>query len=312
LVKQDPAADERIWNIAVKGTGALSKERVIADFRLKKDQLTFQWQPASGGLVPALIFCLLQIDAAGEQEVCLLGHALRATPLPMKLADRWTVEAELPSASLGSVRLQVEPLAIDFPNVNNSGNSTLSLGQSTSFVVSATSSGSLTVDLELEVKLEQKDGKLQLSIVPYSTPPNVAKLDRAPVRSIVSPAQIKRRKGELTRAAAVAESQLKTTKMQLEKLESDEQTLSNAVPINVQQRNAIMLQLQQVRQQVALLETKTAEAEMHQENLQTAAAWYEDMSGLLEQLQNQAKLGLRLFRTVGNERVVIAEPAANP
>jgi hypothetical protein len=61
------------------------------------------------------------------------------------------------------------------------------------------------------------------------------------------------------------------TKTQIERLERDEQTLTTAIPMNVTQRNQIMLQLQQVRQQIALLETKLEETEQQHETLSTAA-----------------------------------------
>ncbi len=313
LVRQDPAPDERVWNVMLKSTGALSKEKAIADFRLKGDQLSFQWQKLSGGsLLPAIMFCLLRIDAAGEQELCQLCKPLTSTPLPLKLADRWTIEAQIPGNALGTLPVRAEPLAIDFPNVNIPGASTLAAGETTTFKISGQASGSLAVDLELELKLEQKDGKLQLIIVPYSEPPNVARADRPPMRAVISPTQIKRRKAELTKASAVAESQAKTLKTQFERSERDEQTLSATIPMNINQRTLLSQQLLQVRQQIAIIEPKLDEAETTHKTLHAAAAWYTDMVTLLEQLQNQSKLGLRLFRTVGTERIVIAEPVANP
>jgi hypothetical protein len=196
--------------------------------------------------------------------------------------------------------------------VTQPGNTTLAAGETAVLKVSGQPTGSLAVELELECKFETKDGKLQLVIVPYSTPPNVARAERAPQRAVLSPPQIKRRKTELSKAASQLEAQLKMQKAQLERLERDEQSLDAVVPMSVAQRNAISQQQLVASQQIAAAETKLEETEAQHNNLAAAAAWYTDMFVLLEQLQNQAKLGLRLFRTVGTERVVIAEPAVSP
>jgi hypothetical protein len=312
LVKQDPTADERVWSVTLKSAGALSKARTIADFRLKGAELSFQWQKLSG-VLPALMFCLLRIDAAGEQELCQLCKPLTAHALPLKLADRWTIEAELP-ADAGSTPLPIraEPLAIDFPNVSQPGNTTIAAGQTAILKVSGQSTGNLDVELELECKFELKQGKLQLVIVPYSTPPNPARGERAPQRVVVSLATIKQRKTEQTKLANRLESQVKSLKSELDRIERDERSLLGVVPMNVSQRNALAQQQLQLRQKLAVLQPSLDEAETQHENITDAAAWHSDMLALLEQLETQAKVGLRLFRSVGNERVVIAEPPSSP
>lgn len=312
LVKQDPTADERVWSVMLTSAGALSKSKPIADFRLKGEELSFQWQKLSGAL-PALMFCLLRIDAAGEQELCQLCKPLVAAALPLKLADRWTIEADLP-ADAGSAPLPIraEPLAIDFPNVSQPGNTTIAAGQSAILKVSGQSTGNLDVELELECKFELKQGKLQLVIVPYSTPPNPARGERAPLRTVVSLATIKQRKTEQTKLANRLESQVKSLKSELDRLERDETSLLGVVPMNVSQRNALAQQQLQLRQKLAVLQPSLEEAETQFENITDAAAWHSDMLALLSQLETQAKVGLRLFRSVGNERVVIAEPPPSP
>jgi hypothetical protein len=312
LVKQDPTADERVWSVTMKSTGVLSKARTIADFRLKGAELSFQWQKLSG-VIPALMFCLLRIDAAGEQELCQLCKPLSANALPLKVADRWTIEAELPEdANSTTLPIRAEPLAIDFPNVTQPGNTTIATGQTAIFKVSGQPTGSLDVELELECKFELKQGKLLLVIVPYSTPPNPARTERAPLRAVVSLATIKQRKIEQTKLANRLESQVKSLKSELDRLERDERALLTVVPMNVSQRNALAQQQLQLRQKAAVLEPSLEEAETQHETIAAAAAWHSDMLALLEQLQTQAKVGLRLFRSVGNERVVIAEPPPSP
>jgi len=148
--------------------------------------------------------------------------------------------------------------------------------------------------------------------VPYAAAPNVARGDRPPLRAVVSPATIKRRKGELTKSATAMQTQVKSLKSQLDRLQRDEKSLLGVTPTNVNQRNALAQQQVQIRQQINVLEPKLEEAEAQQEALADAAAWHSDMSALLEQLQMQAKFGFRLFRSVGNERVVIAEPPSSP
>jgi len=309
----DPAADVRQWTLLVKAPGALSKEKPLADFRLKAGGLSFQWRlPGSTPPPPPLGYCLLKITGGGDQKICQLIAPADCPPAAVKIGERAPLSIKLPAGACGSATpCQLEVLPQDFPTVQFSGNAALKPGDKTVLKVSGAASGKHPVELELEVEYKLAGPtEAAVSIAAFaSTPDTAGKGNNARLREPISLANYERQRKSLLGASKNKESAVKQLAKQIAELERQQTTLT--APGRPQTQLSVQ-QLAQVRSQLAQAQQERDEADELAQKFAAGHAWYSDMTTLIADLQSKARLGLRVFRPLGGEVVEIARPKAGP
>jgi len=312
LETTDPAADERLWTVQVKAPGALTKEKPVADFRLKGDTLSFQWRPAGSSPHPPLGLCLLKVSAGGEQEICQLSPPAECPLAGVKIGERAPLSIKLPAGACGATTpCQVEILPQDFPTVQVVGSATLKPGDKTVLKVTGSATGKHPVELELELEYKLNGGKEALVEVAAfaSMPDTAAKGDNSKQRELIVVANYDRLKKSLENNCKSAETKLKSAKKTIAEYEKTEALWS--APGRPQTQQSIK-QLTALRLELARVQQEHDDLEELYEKFSDGRAWYADMAALIGELQTKAKLGFRFFRPLGPEVVEIARPPVGP
>ncbi len=312
LETSDPAADERQWTVQIKAPGALTKEKPVADFRLRGETLSFQWRPPGSSPHPPLGLCLLKVSAGGEQEVCQLSAPSECPLAAVKIGERAPLSIKLPAGACGlTTPCQVEVLPQDFPTVQVVGSATLKPGEKTVLKVTGAATGKHSVELELELEYKLNGGKEALiEIAAYAaTPDTSGKGNNSRPRELIVVASYDRLKKSLENNGKSTDSKLKMLKRAIMDLEKTE-TLWSApgrpqTPQSVKQLAALRFELARVQQEHDELD------ELFQK-FSAGQAWYTDMVALIGELQTRSKLGFRFFRPLAAEIVEIAGPSQGP
>jgi hypothetical protein len=312
LETNDPAAGERLWTVHVKAPGALTKEKPVADFRLKGDTLSFQWRPAGSSPHPPLGLCLLKVSAAGEQEICQLTAPSECPLAAVKIGERAPLSIKLPAGACGvTTPCQVEVLPQDFPTVQVVGSATLKPGDKTVLKVTGSASGKHPVELELELEYKLNAGKEALVEVAAfaATPDTATKGDNSKDRDLIVVANYDRLKKSLETSCKSTETKLKSYKKTIADYEKSESLMS--APGRPQTQQTVK-QLTLLRLELARVQQEHDDLEELFDKFSDGQAWYNDMAELIEELQSKAKLGFRFFRPLGPEVVEIAGPPQGP
>ncbi len=314
-VKLDRAdsADKRIWTLSLQGTGALNKGRALADFTLSGKILAFQWRPgAAAGSFP-LHYCLLRIDAGGEKELCRMAKPVPLPPLKITPGETASIELTLPlGIAQKSQLLRLEIIPIDFPSVNFPANQALKAGDGTTMTVTGSASGTVAPDLEIDVKFECAGAKAILKLSSAASWPPDAK--GKSTKGKISAAMLETKKKEAGKKLTVLQKKKTLLEANKAALEKEETLLGNYMPRTFDERN-------QLAQKQALLTQELVNAQTQLDNciaLHDAATatenWCGDMLALCKDLESRSRLGIRIYREVGQEviEIVAADPNATP
>jgi chromosome segregation ATPase len=126
----------------------------------------------------------------------------------------------------------------------------------------------------------------------------------------VTAARHKTEKTDATKKTAQIKAQIKKFEAEKNDVQTRLTVLSRAMPRSFQEQNQVFAQQTSLN---ALLDRAEAALEEGQAQLDSAAAhvaWCEDMLLLHEELVTRAKLGLRVYREVGEEEIEIVAPEA--
>jgi hypothetical protein len=166
----------RRWDVEQVAANTFSGAPVFGTFRWANQSLTFQWASGVTASSPAecLRYCLLEVRAGGESELCWLSEPKRVPAAALDLTaaeDRLEIEVHVPSAALAE-RLRVDLAPEGFAAHELDGGGGLSAGEmvTASFVPApgaGLSAGSEYVDLEMRLLSEK--GRLLLATQPFLT-----------------------------------------------------------------------------------------------------------------------------------------------
>ena len=294
LNPSDPSPEQRIWTVTLKPTGNLTKERPVADFTLQDKQLSFRWRPGSTA-VP-LEYCLLRIDAPGEQELCQLSQPLEAPAAALKVQSDLKISFKLPAGAAHLADCKLELLPQNFPPHMLDGDSVLESGKKATFQVSGTASGSIEPAVDLEVEFSLAGGEATIQIASLADHPPIGAKDAAGDRKGLSAKQLKATKERLDRDVIKLAMRMRAAEKQVDDL--------NALKMRLMQ-GFQQQQLLVVRMRLAQAENELAAAKNLHDRQAAALAWHDDMLALIQQLETQSTLGYRLLRPIGQDNVEI-------
>jgi hypothetical protein len=294
LACSDPTPDERIWTVTLKPSGNLTKERPVADFGLKDKQLTFRWR--AGASIP-LEYCLLRIDAPGEQELCHLSRPLEAPAAAFKVQTDYQVTFKLPAGAANLAGCKLELLPQNFPPHMIEGDSVLESGKKATLQVTGTASGTIEPTVDLEVAFTLSGGEATIKVASLAEHPPIGPKDAVGDRKGVSAKQLTVTKERLDRDVNKFAARVRNA----EKL-VNEYTLAEMRFMQGFQQQQLIL----VRMKLAQAETELEVAKALHDRQSTALTWHDDMLALVQLLESQAALGFRLVRPIGQDQVEIA------
>lgn len=304
--------DKRTWTLSLKGNGALNKDRAIAEFTLAGKVLAFKWRPGAASSPLPLHYCLLQITAGGEKEICRLAKPIPLPPLKITQGETTSIEMTLP-AGIGQkiqiLRLEITP--IDFPSVDYEANKGLKAGEGMSLKITGTASGTISPDLDLDVKFEGTGGKTTVKMSSSAAWPD-AKGKNA--KGKVTAALLEAKKKEASRKVTVLQKKKSILETDKAKLEKDEMILANYMPLTIFERNEQVQKQTLLAQDLANVQIALDTATTQHDTATASVQWCDDMLALLKDLDARSRLGIRIYREVGKEviEIVTADATAAP
>lgn len=307
------AADKRTWTVSLKGNGSLNKDRAVADFTLSGKTLAFQWRPgAAAGSLP-LNYCLLEIDAGGEKELCRLAKPIPLKPLKITPGETASIEFNLPvGIALKGQVLRLEVTPIDFPSVQFQANQGLPPGKNTTMTVTGSASGTLPPDLEVDVKFECTGGKAIIKLA--STAPWPPDAKGKSTKGKVSAALLDSKKKEVAKKVTSLQKKKTLLEGDMDSLLKEQKLLAAFMPRTFDERNQLAFKQTQLTQDIVNVQTLLDTATAQHDAAAASVNWCDDMLALLKELDAKSRLGIRIYREVGKEvvEIIAADATAAP
>ncbi|HUG94164.1 MAG TPA: hypothetical protein VML55_25270, partial [Planctomycetaceae bacterium] len=310
----------RQWNVEQVTANSLTRAPVFGAFRLKDQALVFEW---ASGAAPALSadalrYCLLEVQADGERELCSLNEpaAAAAAAVDLKKSNSRT-DLDLPLADSLLPQLRFDLVPQGFPQHTLDQSAGLGLGESVLVRFTPSPESGLAADedyVELEVQFQADKGRLALAVQPF-----VHRKEIDPVSGAILPARRPFTTGEVARSFAehkqsrtALQNKLNQVRQQKSQAEADLRRHESAASSRTVPTSATAAAQAELLQQI--LQKRVLDAETAAEALQAGVAQtvandvlMTEARKLYQQLEQSSSIGYRVSIEVAGRRVDILD-----